>query len=59
MPAYVIYILIGLAVGGAAGFGWYLGNATAAGFSIIGMGVVVFILWKPLIAPIIQKIIEK
>jgi hypothetical protein len=59
MPAYLVYVLIILALSTAAGVGFKAGSDLVQMFTAIGFGVVIIALWEPLIKPLIERITKK
>ena len=59
MPLYVIYLLIAVAFVGAGGAGFLAGQGLQTVFSFVGIGAVLFILWQPLIKPLLEKFSKK
>ncbi len=59
MPVFLIYILAVGAIATVAGVGFSLGGGIASLFSTIGLVVVGYVLWEPLIKPMIEKIVKK
>ena len=59
MPAYLVYVLIILAISTVAGVGLTLGSWLVGFFTTIGFVVVLIALWEPLIKPALIRLTKK
>lgn len=59
MPAYLVYVLLILAISTIAGFGFKMGGDLERLLTTIGLAVVLITLWEPLIKPAIEKLTKK